>query len=70
MYYVWGDGTGKWHSQTIKRFRHLPKESLKYIIFDCYRALEAMPDNPKAGQYQDEISYAGMELKRRRTGGK
>ena len=65
MYYSWGDGTGRWHSHTIKRSRHLPKESLKYIIFDCYRALEAMPDNPKAGQYQDEISYAGMELKRR-----
>ena len=68
MYYTHGDVTGRWHSQTIKRFRSLPRESLKYIIFDCFRALEAMPDNPKAGQYQDEISYAGMELKRRQSG--
>jgi len=68
IYYTWGDGSGGWHSQTMKHFRTVPQESLKYIIFDCFRALEAMPDNPKAGQYQDEISYAGMELKRRQSG--
>jgi hypothetical protein len=67
MYYTHGDGTGRWHSQTIKRFRNLSKESLRYIILDCREVLEAMPDNPKAGQYQDEISYAGMELKRRQS---
>jgi len=68
MYYSWGDGTGKWHSQTIERFKEIPTESLRYVILDCRKALEAMPDNPKAGQYQDEISYAGMELKRRQSG--
>ena len=49
MYYSYGDGSGKWHSQTMKRFSKLESESLKYIMFDCSRALEAMPDNPKAG---------------------
>jgi len=67
MYYSYGDGSGKWHSQTIKRFSDLETESLKYIMFDCSRALEAMPDNPKAGQYQDEILYCAMELKKRRN---
>ena len=36
-------------------------------MFDCSRALEAMPDNPKAGQYQDEILYCAMELNKRRN---
>ncbi len=66
IYYTWGDGSGGWHSQTMKHFRTVPQESLKYIIWDCQRALEAMPDNPKAGQYQDEILYAAMELNRRK----
>jgi len=65
-YYTWGDGSGKWHSQTMKRFKTIPKESLKYILWDCRQALGAMPDNPKAGQYQDEIHYATMELNQRK----
>ena len=60
------EGTGNWHKQTMKRFRTAPQDSLKYIIWDCQQALEAMPDNPKAGQYQDEILYAAMELNRRK----
>ena len=59
-------GTGKWHTQTIERYRDLNIESLKYIMFDCRQALNAMPDNPKAGQYMDEIHYCLMELARRR----
>ena len=59
-------GTGKWHTQTIERYRDLDIESLKYIMFDCRQALNAMPDNPKAGQYMDEIHYCLMELARRR----
>ena len=67
MYYSYGDGSGKWHTQTMKRFSKLESEIIKYIMFDCNRALEAMPDNPKAGQYQDEILYCSMELERRNS---
>ena len=62
----YNDGTGKWHTQTMERYRDLDIESLKYIMFDCRQALNAMPDNPKAGQYMDEIHYCLMELARRR----
>ena len=54
-----------WHSQAMAHFKTVPTDSLCYIIQDCRRAVEAMPDNPKCGQYMDEIHYAGMELKRR-----
>ena len=63
---LYNDGTGKWHTQTMKRYKGLDIESLKYIMFDCRQALKAMPDNPKAGQYIDEIHYCLMELSRRR----
>lgn len=36
-----------------------------FTIKDAQEALQAMPDNPKAGYYQDEISYCAMELRRR-----
>ena len=62
----YNDGTGKWHTQTIERYRDLDIEYLKYIMLDCRQALNAMPDNPKAGQYMDEIHYCLMELARRR----
>jgi len=62
----YGDGTGKWHTQTMERYKGLDIESLKYIMFDCRQALKALPDNPKAGQYMDEIHYCLMELARRR----
>jgi hypothetical protein len=35
------------------------------VIQDCKRAMAAMPENPKCGQYADEIHYAGMELRKR-----
>jgi hypothetical protein len=63
---LYNDGTGKWHTQTMERYRDLDIESLKYIMFDCRQALNAMPDNPKAEQYMDEIHYCLMELARRR----
>jgi len=62
----YNDGTGKWHSQTIAKFKDLETDSLKYIMFDCRQALNAMPDNPKAGQYMDEIHYCLLELAQRR----
>ncbi len=63
---LYNDGTGKWHTQTMKRYKGLDIESLKYIMFDCREALKALPDNLKAGQYMDEIHYCLMELSRRR----
>lgn len=47
---------------------HLKKKSdseLKHIIKDANEALQANPDNPKAGYYKDEALYAAMELKKR-----
>ena len=40
--------------------------TLKYIIKDAGEALNAMPDNPNAGYYQDEIHYCRMELTKRK----
>lgn len=41
---------------------------LAWTIKDCREALQANPQNPKAGYYQDEIHYCAMELQRRRDG--
>jgi len=60
IYYTWGDGSGGWHSQTMKHFRTVPQESLKYIIWDCQQALEAMPDNPKAEQYKLDVCTGSL----------
>lgn len=56
-----------WHSETIKRFKTLSVESLKYILVDAYAAAVAGEtiNNPKTGQYWDQVHYASMELKRR-----
>ena len=59
---TYNDGTGKWHSETMAAYRLLTVESLTHIILDCKQAIQAMPENPKCGQYQDEIHYAAMEL--------
>ena len=61
------DGTGKWHSEYIANTKNLPLESLKYIAKDCKNAIDAMPDNPKAMQYWDEIHYCSMEIRRRQN---
>jgi len=50
----------------MAKFKVLGDESLKYIMFDCRQDLKAMPDNPNAGQYMDEIHYCLMELATRR----
>ena len=55
-----------WHSDYMRKCRKLPTESLEFIIRDCKAALVAMPDNPKAGIYADEINYCAMELASRR----
>jgi len=58
-----------WHSDTIERFKALPRESLEYIRNDALQAAIAGEtiDNPKAGQYWDEYHYASMELHRRKV---
>jgi hypothetical protein len=53
------------HAAYQKKLRGLPEESLRYIIKDAREAMKANPENPNNGYYQDEISYAAMELKRR-----
>jgi hypothetical protein len=44
----------------MKHFRTVPQESLKYIIWDCQQALEAMPDNPKAEQYKLDVCTGSL----------
>lgn len=53
------------HSEYIKKTRKMTEAELRYIIKDCQEALRAMPENPKAGYYADEINYCVMELHRR-----
>lgn len=53
------------HNGYPKHLRGLPMASLRFIIKDAREALEAQPDSPKAGYYQDEINYAAMEIRRR-----
>ena len=38
---------------------------LNFIVQDCRRAMEALPDNPKNGHYADEIAYVASEKARR-----
>jgi len=64
-YFTYGDGTGKWHSQTIDSFAEKDTDALKHIIKDCQEAIKANPANPKTSQYADEIHYACMELNNR-----
>jgi len=35
---------------------------LRYIARDAYDAMVAMPNNPNAGYYADEVNYATAEL--------
>lgn len=53
------------HDETYKRLTKLDDETLRYIIADCRRAIEAMPSNPKAGDYADESLYCQMILGKR-----
>lgn len=54
------------HSKYIAKTKKMDEDSLKYVIKDCQNAIDAMPDNPNAGYYADEIHYCCMELKRRK----
>ena len=55
------------HINYPKSLKKKSVSQLQYIIWDCKGALEAMPDSPKAGYYQDEINYCVMELERRQN---
>jgi len=61
----YNEGTGRWHSEYIAKTKRMDDESLRYVISDCRNAMDAMPDNPKCGQYADEAHYCAMELRRR-----
>lgn len=54
-----------WHSDYMKLCKKRDNAELRYVIEDCRAAIEAKPENPKCGQYMDEIHYCAMELKRR-----
>lgn len=54
------------HSDYQKKVKTLSIESLRFIIRDCQEAINAMPNNPKNGFYQDEIHYCVMELNKRK----
>ena len=54
------------HSAYIAKTRTLSDAQLLYIIKDAREAIEANPDNPKAGHYADEIHYCAAEIKRRK----
>lgn len=56
------------HTEYPKKCKKMSIEALKYTIQDCQKAIEANPENPNNGYYQDEISYCGMELRRRGIG--
>jgi len=49
----------------MNKVKNLSMESLRYIIEDCKSAMNAMPNNPKNGIYQDEIHYCAMEIYKR-----
>lgn len=53
------------HSSYQESLKSKSDDELRYIIQDCKKALEAFPENPNAGYYQDEIHYCAQELKNR-----
>lgn len=53
------------HNAYPKSLKKKSVGELLYTIQDCKECLRVNPENPNNGYYQDEISYCGMELKRR-----
>ena len=53
------------HTAYIAKTRTMTEDQLRYTISDCQATLKVNPMGHKAGYYLDEISYCGMELKRR-----
>ena len=53
------------HSEYQRECKSRTVTQLRYIIQDCKKAIAAMPENPNAGYYADEIHYCAMELAKR-----
>ena len=64
----WGNHSTKYmdHSAYPESLKSKPESELRHIIQDAQEAIKAMPDNPNAGYYADEINYAAMELNNRK----
>ena len=55
------------HKEYPKLLKAIGDHSLRMIIKDCQEAIEAFPENPNCGYYQDEINYCSSELYKRRS---
>jgi hypothetical protein len=53
------------HAAYQARVTTMSDDALRHTIRDAREALEAHPDNPNTGYYQDEICYCAQELQRR-----
>jgi len=59
-----------WHSRTQGKFATYSEEQLRYVIKDAGEAAKhayAMGNHKKGGQYDDEVHYASMALKKRQS---
>ena len=63
----YADGNGNWHSEYIAKAKKMSSDQLLFIARDCKAAMAANPENPKAGQYADEMLYCMNELASRRA---
>lgn len=53
------------HKEYPKSLKAIGDHSLRMIIQDCQEAIQAYPENPNCGYYQDEINYCSSELYKR-----
>lgn len=53
------------HQDYQRRVRGMSVPELMYVIADAREAIQANPDSPNNGFYQDEIHYCAGELRRR-----
>lgn len=58
-------GQHQWHSEYQAVCRKRDNDSLEYVSMDCWRAIQANPENPKSSQYWDEYWYCRAELRNR-----
>ena len=53
------------HNEYPKSLRDKSWAELNFIVQDCRKAMEALPENPKCSHYADEIAYVASEKARR-----
>lgn len=53
------------HTAYKKKVRKMDLHALVYVAKDAQTALNAIPDGPNAGYYQDEVNYCLDEIRRR-----